>query len=108
MRASSAASRRSGLRQLAGRLGETARLTRIELDKWNAGCAERAFDCAMIGPGRFEHDTVQRRLREPFDERWYLAGLRRKDRVRLLQRVTWLSRTTSPVLATSRVSSCAA
>ena len=24
----------------------------------------------MIGPGRFEHDTVQRRLREPFDERF--------------------------------------
>jgi hypothetical protein len=35
-----------------------------------AGCAKRAFDGAMIGPGRFEHDTVQRRLREPFDKRF--------------------------------------
>src|SRR5271169_2171792 len=47
-----------GLRQLASRLSETARLTRIDLDERNAGCAERAFDGAMIGPGRFEHDTV--------------------------------------------------
>jgi hypothetical protein len=28
---------------------EMARLTRIDLDEWNAGCAERAFDGAMIG-----------------------------------------------------------
>ena len=47
-----------GLRQLACRLGETARLTRIDLDERNAGRAQRAFDGAMIGPGRFEHDTV--------------------------------------------------
>ena len=47
-----------GLGQLASRLSETARLTRIDLDEWNVGCAERAFDGAMIGLGRFEHDTV--------------------------------------------------
>src|SRR5271155_5135609 len=41
----------------------------VGLDGWNAGCAERAFDCAMIGPGRSDHDTLQRRPREPFDER---------------------------------------
>ena len=47
-----------GLRQLAGRLGEAARLTRIDLDERNASDAQRAFDGAMIGPGRFEHDTI--------------------------------------------------
>ena len=59
-----------GLRQLAGRLGEAARLTRIDLDERNASDAQRAFDGAMIGSGRFEHDTISRRLREPFDERF--------------------------------------
>ena len=58
-----------GLRQLASRLSETARLARIDLDERNAGRAERALDCTMIGPSRFEHDTVCRRLREPFDQR---------------------------------------
>ena len=38
--------------------GGGPRLTRIDLDERNAGCAERAFDGAMIGPGRLEHDTV--------------------------------------------------
>ena len=58
-----------GLRQLARRLGKTARLTRIDLDERNAGRAKRALDCAMVGPGRFEHDAVCRRLRQPLDER---------------------------------------
>jgi hypothetical protein len=58
-----------GLRQLARRLGEAARLTRIDLDEWNAGRVERALDCAMVGPGRLEHDPVCRRLRQPLDER---------------------------------------
>jgi hypothetical protein len=59
-----------GLRQLAGRLGEAARLTRIDLDERNVRGAERTFESAMIRPGRFEHDPVQRRLREPFDKRF--------------------------------------
>ena len=48
-----------GLRQLAGRLSEAARLTRIDLDERNASDAQRAFDGAMIGPGRFEHGHRQ-------------------------------------------------
>jgi hypothetical protein len=64
-----------GLRQLAGRLGEAARLTRIDLDERNARCAERTFESAMIGSGRFEHDPVGGRLREPFDER-FVTSLR--------------------------------
>jgi hypothetical protein len=35
-----------------------ARLTRIDLDERNAGRPERAFDGAMIRPGRLEYDTA--------------------------------------------------
>jgi hypothetical protein len=51
-----------GLLQLARRLSETARLARTDLNERNARRAKRALDCTMIGPSRFEHDTVFRRV----------------------------------------------
>ena len=51
-----------GLLQVARRLSETARLARTDLNEQNARRAKRALDCTMIGPSRFEHDTVFRRV----------------------------------------------
>jgi hypothetical protein len=64
----------------------TPRCERLE----NAGCDERAFDGAMIWPGRFEHDTVQRRLREPFDKR-FVTSLVIGER-RVARSASWASR----------------
>ena len=72
MRARIAASRkRSVFASLPVASAKLARLTRIDLDERNASDAQRAFDGAMIGPGRFEHDPrIKCCLREPFDKRF--------------------------------------
>ena len=59
---------RVGFCELADRLGEAARPTRIDLDERNAGGAQRAFEGALIGAGRLEHDAVCRSVCEPFDQ----------------------------------------
>jgi hypothetical protein len=58
-----------GFRQTADRLGEAARLTRIDHGVRNAGRAQGDFESAVIGTGRFEHDALHRPLHKPFDER---------------------------------------
>ena len=62
-----------GLRQLAGGLGEAARLTRVDLGERNAGRAERALDGAMVRPGRLEYHAICGRLRQPCNERFVTA-----------------------------------
>ena len=60
-----------------------------------------SFDGAMIGPGRFEHDTISRRLRDPFDERFValpVVGERRAG-VGQSMSVEMVFRTSTPMVS---------
>ena len=57
-----------GLGQRADRLGETARLTGIDLDARNARHGQDALEGAVIGTGRLEDDAIHRGVGQPFDE----------------------------------------
>jgi hypothetical protein len=69
--------RPDGLRQRADRLCEAARLTEIDLGVRNACHAQRAFESAVIGPGRLEDDPIHRGLGQPFDL-WPLLSLTKR------------------------------
>ena len=57
-----------GFHELAGGLGEAARLARIDRGDEDAGPVQRALDPAMVRAGGFENDTRHRRCGEPFDQ----------------------------------------
>lgn len=63
-----------GFDELAGRLGESARLAGIDLGDRQACGVERAFERTVIGAGRFEHNALHRRGGQPFDQ-GFAAGL---------------------------------
>ncbi len=63
-----------GFDELAGRLGETARLAGIDLGDRHAGGVERAFERTMIGACWLEHNALHRRGGQPF-EQGFATGL---------------------------------
>lgn len=57
-----------GFDELAGSLGEAARLARIDFGDRQTGYVERAFERAMVRARGLEHDTLHRRGAHPFDQ----------------------------------------
>ncbi|TDX59560.1 hypothetical protein EDE12_1322 [Methylosinus sp. sav-2] len=57
-----------GFDELAGGLGEAARVARIDFGYRQTGYVERAFTRAMVRAGGLEHDTLHRRGAHPFDQ----------------------------------------
>lgn len=57
-----------GFDELAGRLGETARLAGIDFGDRQTGGVERAFERTVIRACRLEHNALCRRGDQPFDQ----------------------------------------
>jgi hypothetical protein len=57
-----------GFDELAGGLGEAARLARIDLGDGDTDCIQRALKHAMVWTCRVEQEALHRRCGEPFDQ----------------------------------------